>query len=365
MTIKSIINFLETVAPPAYQESYDNCGLIIGNKNAECCGILCALDVTEAVIAEAKQKNCNLIVAHHPLIFRSIKKINGNNYVEKTVIAAIKNDIAVYAIHTNLDNLLTGVNAAIADKLNLQNRKILLPKQNVYTKLFTFVPTQHAQKIKDALFAAGAGNIGNYSECSFSVSGQGSFKAGNHARPFVGEKNIRHHEAEEKIEVIFPTYLQHPIIETLLAAHPYEEVAYDLAPLSNAAANIGSGILGELKNEMSEVDFFQLLKTQFSLTVIKHTPLLNKKIKKVAVCGGSGSFLIRTAIAAGADFYVTADVKYHEFFDAENKLVFADIGHWESEQFTPNLLVNILSAKFTTFAVLKSEANTNPVRYFV
>ena len=364
MTIKTIIEYLETIAPPAYQESYDNCGLIIGNKNAECSGILCTLDVTEDVLLEAKQRNCNLIVAHHPLIFNSIKKITGNNYVERTVIAAIKSDIAVYAIHTNLDNVLNGVNAVIADKLNLQNRKILLPKQNIYTKLFTFVPTDYAEKVKDALFAAGAGNIGNYGDCSFGVGGKGSFKAGENTNPFVGEKNIRHYETEEKVEVIFPTYLQNKIIEALLAVHPYEEVAYDLVSLSNSATNVGSGIVGELKDEISEEEFLQLLKKQFGLKVIKHTPLLGKRVKKVAVCGGAGSFLTKTAIAAGADFFVTADIKYHEFFDADNKLVIADIGHWESEQFTSDLLVNRLQSKFTTFAVLKSKVNTNPVNCF-
>lgn len=365
MTHQSIIEYLETIAPLAYQESYDNCGLIIGNKNIKCSGVLCTLDVTEDVIAEAKQKKCNLIVAHHPLIFNSIKKINGNNYVERTVIAAIKNDIAVYAIHTNFDNVVNGVNAVIADKLDLQNRKILSPKQNIYTKLFTFVPTKYAEKVKNALFNAGAGNIGNYSECSFSVDGQGSFKAGKNTHPFVGKKDVRHYEAEEKIEVVFPGYLQNKIIEALLSVHPYEEVAYDLVPLTNSAINVGSGIIGELKNETSEENFLQLLKKQFGLQVIKHTLLLNKKVKKVAVCGGAGSFLTKTAIAAQADFYVTADVKYHEFFDADNKLVIADIGHWESEQFTPDLLVNILQSKFTTFAVLKSKVNTNSVRYSV
>ena len=365
MNHQSIIRFLENIAPPAYQESYDNCGLIIGNKNTECSGIICTLDVTEDVITEAKQKNCNLIVAHHPLIFNSIKKINGNNYVEKAIIAAIKNNIAVYAIHTNLDNVQNGVNATIAHKLNLQNTKILLPKQNIYTKLFTFVPIEYAEKIKNALFNAGAGNIGNYSECSFGAEGKGSFKASENTHPFVGEKNIRHYETEEKVEVIFPAYLQNKIVEALLAAHPYEEAAYDLVQLNNASTNIGSGIIGELENETDEEIFLQLLKKQFGLQVIKHTPLLNKKIKKVAVCGGAGSFLIKQAIAANADFFVTADIKYHEFFDADNKIVVADIGHWESEQFAVDLLVNYLRLKFTTFAVLKTEIDTNPVKYFM
>ena len=365
MKLNEITETLEKISPTIFQEHYDNCGLIIGNKNTECTGILCTLDVTEAVIAEAVEKKCNVIVAHHPIIFTGLKKLNGNNYAEKAVIAAIKNDIAIYAIHTNLDNVLAGVNAMIADKLHLINRKILLPKNNLLMKLFTFVPVEYAEKVKAAIFEAGAGHIGNYSECSFYAEGTGTFKAGDNTTPFVGEIGKIHEEKELKIEVIFPAHLQAKVVDALLTVHPYEEVAYDLVPTANSFDLVGSGMMGELPEPKNETAFLTEIKAAFGLQVIKHTALTGRKVKKVAVCGGSGSFLMKTALAARADFYITADIKYHEFFDAEGQLVVADIGHWESEQFTPDLLVGVLKANFPTFAVLKSEVNTNPVKYFM
>jgi dinuclear metal center YbgI/SA1388 family protein len=365
LTIKNIIRQLEILAPSAYQESYDNCGLLTGNPQWDCSGILCTLDATEEIVLEAKQKGCNLIVAHHPIIFGGLKKITGKNYVEKTVIAAIKNDIAIYAVHTNLDNVLHGVNNKIADKLRLVRCRILSPKPSMLSKLVTFVPLAHAEVVRAAIFAAGGGNIGNYSECSFNHEGIGTFKAGENAHPFAGEKNIRHEEKELRIEIIFPQFIQSKIIDALIKSHPYEEPAFDIIPLKNDYSQVGSGLLGELETAISEQDFLQLLKAQFGLQAIKHTALLGKNIQKVALCGGAGSFLIKTAIAAGADIYITADVKYHEFFDADNHLVIADIGHWESEQFTIDLLFDFFRSKYSNFAVQKSEIRTNPVYYFI
>jgi dinuclear metal center YbgI/SA1388 family protein len=365
MQIIDIIRVLENTAPLSLQESYDNAGLLTGNSGWECSGILCTLDATEAVILEAKNRGCNLVVAHHPIIFGGLKKINGKNYVEKTVIAAIKNDIAIYAIHTNLDNILAGVNNQIADRLGLLNRQVLLPKAGQLMKLHTFVPVAHAEKVRSALFEAGAGNIGEYSEASFNVEGTGTFKGSENTHPFVGQPGCRHEEKETRLEVIFPAYLQLAVTKALLNAHPYEEPAYDIISLANDYQLVGGGLVGELLEEMEETGFLNMLKTSFELTVIRHTPFLGKKLKKVALCGGSGSFLTGKAIAAGADVYVTADVKYHEFFDANDRLLLADIGHWESEQFTTGLLIDILQAKFPTFAVLKSGVKTNPVNYFV
>jgi dinuclear metal center YbgI/SA1388 family protein len=365
MKIAEVIQLLEQTAPPSYQESYDNAGLLTGNTGWDCTGIICSLDATEAVIIEAKSGGCNLIVAHHPIIFGGLKKITGKNYVEKTVIAAIKNDIAIYAIHTNLDNVIKGVNDRIADKLGLVNRKILVPKSNQLMKLFTFVPIEQAEKVRSAIFEAGAGNIANYSECSFNAEGTGTFKAGEGTNPFVGEINSRHQEKEVKIESIFPAYLQQKIVAAMIKAHPYEEVAYDVVALANEYQQVGSGLIGELPEPVIETQFLAQIKAAFGLSVIRHTPLLGKKVKKVALCGGAGSFLTGKAIASGAHFYITGDVKYHEFFDANNRLVIADIGHWESEQFTIDLLFDILKTKFPTFAVLKTEVKTNPVHYYM
>jgi dinuclear metal center YbgI/SA1388 family protein len=362
--IKNILNLLDQVAPSSYQENYDNAGLITGDSSLECTGVICTLDATEEVISEAKQKGCNLVVAHHPIVFGGLKKITGKNYVERAVISAIKNDIAIYAIHTNLDNLLTGVNGRMADKLGLENRKVLLHKQNNLMKLIVFVPVEHAEKVRQAIFEAGGGNIGQYSECSFNIKGTSTFKPGEGTNPHTGQVGKRETTDEEKIEVIFPVYLKEKLLTAMTEAHPYEEVAYDLIALSNYFQEVGSGLLGELQHETDETEFLQVLKQQFNLKVIRHTPLLEKKVKKVALCGGAGSFLIKNALSAGADFYITSDVKYHEFFDAENKMVIADIGHWESEQFTVDLLHDFLLSKFTTFAVLKSTVKTNPVNYF-
>lgn len=365
MNISEIISHLETIAPPAYQEHYDNSGLLTGSYNRECSGVLISLDATEEVVHEAIAKKCNFIVAHHPIIFGGLKKITGNNYVEKTIIAAIKNDISIYAIHTNLDNVFYGVNEKIADKLGLVNRKILLPKESTLKKLYTFVPVDFAEKVRSAIFNAGGGNIGNYSEASFNAEGTGTFKGNEGANPFVGEIGKQHNEYEIKIETIFHAYLQKQIIEALMNAHPYEEVAYDIVDLANSNSLIGSGLIGELLEPIDEEAFLKKIKQSFSLAVIKYTRLLKKPVKKVALCGGAGSFLISKALSAGADFFITADIKYHEFFDANDKMVIADIGHFESEQFTIDLIHEILLKKFPTFAVLKSETSTNPVKYFL
>ena len=365
MKIQDITSFLETIAPASLQESYDNAGLLTGNPGWDCTGIVTTLDVTEAVVLEAIEKKCNLIVAHHPIIFSGLKKITGKNYVEKTIIAAIKNDIAIYAIHTNLDNVLTGVNGRMADQLGLIHRQILQPKKGVLKKLVTFVPVEQAEEVRNALFVAGAGHVGNYSECSFSVTGEGTFKGEIGTDPFVGKPGQRHTEKELKLEMIFEAWVENKLITTLKATHPYEEVAYDIFLLDNQYEGIGSGLTGELPEAVTEQEFMQQLKKAFGLTVIKHTPLSGKKVKKIALCGGAGSFLIEAAIAASAQVYITGDVKYHEFFDANGRLVITDIGHFESEQFTIDLLFDILREKFPNFAVLKTGVKTNPVNYFV
>lgn len=363
MKIRDVVQILETLAPLSLQESYDNAGLLTGEDQKECSGILVSLDATEEVIDEAIMKNCNMVVSHHPIIFRGLKKITGKDYVQRTVIKAIKNDIALYAIHTNLDNVLKGVNNAIALKLGLKNLKILSPKEDQLKKLYTFVPVESSDKVRVALFAAGAGHMGKYSECSFNAGGFGTFKGEDDTNPYVGKPGDLHKEKEIKMEVIFPCWLQPRLITALKSSHPYEEVAYDIVKLENKPDHVGSGLIGELESTVEGEVFLNLLKERFDLRVIKHTTITGK-IKKVAVCGGAGSFLISNALSAGADAFVTADLKYHEYFDAEKKLLLVDIGHYESEQFTINLLQEFLEQKIPTFAVLKTEVNTNPVRYF-
>ena len=361
--VKDVTDYLESLAPLALQESYDNSGLMVGSPNELVNGVLICLDITEEIIEEAIEEKCNLIIAHQPIVFSGLKKINGNNYVERCVIKAIKNDIALYAAHTNLDNIAEGVNAKIADKLGLTKKRILAPKKELLKKLVTFCPTKHYEEVQNALFSAGCGEIGAYDECSFLSEGTGTFRASESANPYIGKVNERHFEKETKIEVIFPSYLENKVVAALKKSHPYEELAYDLIPLHNKHTYIGSGMLGELEKECLEMDFLKQLKQQFEAGGIRYTALLGKPIKTVAVCGGSGSFLLKDALAAKADIFITSDYKYHQFFDAEKRIIIADIGHYESEQFTKELLFDIIRKKFSTFALRLTKINSNPINY--
>jgi len=361
--IKDVISCIENFAPPALQESYDNSGVQCGDTNQVATGALLCLDITKGVIEEAISKKCNLIIAHHPLIFSPLKKLTGSNYVEQLIITALKNDITLYACHTNADNVKTGINHKIAQKLGLVNTQILQPKRGLLKKLVTFAPEKNAEAVREALFNAGCGQIGNYSDCSFNANGTGTFKGNADSNPFVGEKNKLHKEAETRIETIFESYKEKQVIEALLKAHPYEEVAYDIYSLDNKHPQIGSGMVGELPSEMEEKAFLLHLKDIFKANGIRFTAFLNKKVKKVALCGGSGSFLIKDAISAKADVFITGDFKYHQFFDAENKILIADIGHYETEQFTPEIFYEVISKKMPTFAAYLSHLNTNPINY--
>jgi dinuclear metal center YbgI/SA1388 family protein len=363
MQLSEIIKAIETFAPPSYQENYDNTGLITGNSGQNITGALICLDSIEEVIDEAIRENCNLVIAHHPIIFSGLKQINGKNYVESTIIKAIKNDIAIYAAHTNLDNVQHGVNAKIAEKLGLKNCSVLQPKSGLLKKLVTFCPSDKAAEVRDSMFKAGAGKIGHYDECSYNLEGFGTFRAGERTKPFVGEQNIQHQEPETRIETIFPSQLQSIILKALFASHPYEEVAYDIYPLENEYKQTGSGLVGETEKPQDETEFLKNLKSSLKTDCVRYTALTGNKIKKVAICGGSGSFLLKKAILAGADAFVTADLKYHQFFDAEGKILLADVGHFESEQFTGEIFYDLLMEKFPTFAVRLSKTNTNPVNY--
>ena len=364
MTIKVLTQILEKIAPPQYQEAYDNAGLIVGNPMTDITGVLVCLDSTEAVILEAIERGCNVVVAHHPIVFKGLKKLNGKNYVERTVLLAIKNDVAIYAIHTNLDNMLhNGVNTKIAEKLGLTNLKILAPKRQILTKLTTFAPISDSQKVLNALYAAGVGHIGNYENCSFKTEGIGSFKPVGGANPHIGTLNTMEEVAEHRLEVIFPSHLEHTVLAALRAAHPYEEVAFYVQSLENAHQEVGAGIVGELLEAMPEMDFLKFLKTTMQAGVVRFTAPLSKNVKKVAVCGGAGSFLLPQAIGSGADVFVTADFKYHEFFDADGRILIADIGHFESEQYTIDLLIAILRKEKPDLEIFSTSILTNPVNY--
>ncbi|MPQ45935.1 Nif3-like dinuclear metal center hexameric protein [Marinifilum sp. N1E240] len=363
MRIRDIVSSIEQIAPMSYQESYDNSGLIVGDYNQEVSGVVICLDVIESVVEEAIQLGANMIIAHHPIVFKGLKRFNGNNYVERTVMLAIKNDIAIYAAHTNIDSVRGGVSEKICDLIGLKNKKILSPVSEDLKKLVTFVPVDHADKVREALFIAGAGNIGNYDACSYSTEGIGTFRGGEDAKPFVGEKGEVHQEIEVRFETIFPKHLKGKIIGALLDHHPYEEVAYDIYALENNNSQAGLGMIGELETPENSVDFLKRIKEIFRSGCVRHTEIVKKEVKKVAVCGGSGSFLLHKAMSAKADIFVTGDFKYHEFFDAEGKLIIADIGHYESEQFTRDIFYEIVTKKFPNFAVHISEINSNPINY--
>ena len=363
MIIKEVTNYIEELAPLNYAEEFDNVGLLVGTYNTIVSGILVTLDTLEETVEEAIANNCNLIVSFHPIIFGGLKKLNGNSYVERVVLKAIKNDIAIYATHTALDNSKNGVSAKICDVLGLQNTKILIPKKGIIKKLTTYVPVKNADALRNSLFSANAGNIGNYENCSFNIEGQGTFKGNKNSNPVLGEKGKQHREKEIKISIVFESKNETSILNALQENHPYEEIAYEIVTTENVHQNIGMGMMGELSSEMNEKDFLLFVKNTMKTDCIRHSAFINKKIKKVAVLGGSGSFAISNAKKAGADAYLSADFKYHEFFKAENTILLADIGHYESEQFTKNLLVDYLTKKISNFAVILSEKSTNPIYY--
>ena len=363
MLIKDIIAEIERFAPPALKEDYDNVGLLVGSANAEASGVLITLDVTDGVVDEAIQDGCNLIVAHHPLIFKGLKSITDKSETGRIIIKAIRNNIAIFAGHTNVDSVLEGVSGMMAKKIGLENMSVLSPVKKKLLKLVTFVPIEFADKVREAIFKAGAGVIGNYDSCSYNLTGTGTFRGGEDTNPFVGEKGEVHSEDEIRIETVLPEFNKNGVVAALLQAHPYEKVAYDIYMLENEWPVTGYGIVGDLKIEMSEEEFLAFLKVTFKADGIRYTELLNNPIGRVALCGGSGSDLLGKAINAGADVFISADFKYHQFFEAENRILIADIGHFESEQFTKELFFEILTKKFSNFAVRLSKVNTNPIKY--
>ncbi|NJN25973.1 MAG: Nif3-like dinuclear metal center hexameric protein [Cyclobacteriaceae bacterium] len=361
--IKDIIQHLESQAPLAYQEDYDNSGLITGDNNLEISGVLIALDCTEEVIEEAIRKQCTMVIAHHPIVFKGLKRLTGKHYVERTVIKAIKNDIAIYAIHTNLDHVDWGVNKQIADRLGLVHTRILRPKTEILLKLTTFVPIENTGEVLAALHQAGAGMIGNYQNCSFRNEGIGTFLPGDHTHPTIGTIGKTEEVKENRLELIFPAHLQKKILVALFEAHPYEEVAYYLQELQNAHYQVGAGMIGSLREAMDARQFIALVKEKLQTDVVRHTALVKDSIITVAVCGGSGSFLLQDAMAQRADVFISGDFKYHEFFEADGKIIIADVGHYESEQFTKELIYNNITEKFPNIALHFTEVNTNPIFY--
>ncbi len=361
--VKDITKVLENLAPLHYQESYDNAGLLTGDPESGVRGVLVSLDMTEEVVDEAIANGCDMVVAHHPIIFKGLKKLTGSNYVERTVIKAIKNDIALYGIHTNLDNMSHGVNKKICDTLDLRDTSILAPKNQTLKKMVTFVPGDHTENVLGSLFEAGGGRIGNYKECSFKINGEGSFFPMEGSSPAIGSQGVRERVGEDRIEVVFPAYLEYKLIRKLRENHPYEEPAFDIFSLDNPNPYIGAGMIGYTDKPYPSRDYLYFVKEKLNLSVLKHTRIVKENINKVAVCGGAGSFLLKAAVASGADLFITADFKYHEYFDAENNIIVADVGHYESEVFTKDLIYDYLIENFSNIAVILAKTVTNPISY--
>ena len=362
--LKEIISTLEGLAPLSFQESYDNSGLQVGDSEMEVSGILITLDVTEEVLQEAENLGFNLVVSHHPVIFGGLNSLTGRNAAERIIAQAIKKEIAIYSGHTNFDAIVGGVNTAMANRLGLVNQKILDPISGQLKKLVVFVPNEHLEKVRLAIFDAGAGHIGAYDQCSFNLEGMGTFRGLKESDPFLGEPGLFHQEPETRVETIVPAPFIGKVVKAMERAHPYEEVAYDLYPLENKYELGGMGMVGDLEDPIDEEVFMSFIKDRFGVSVIRHSALTGKPVKKVALCGGAGSFLLEKAKASGADVFVTGDFKYHQFFDADGKIVVMDMGHFESEQFTRELFYDLLMKKFPKFAVRLSEIDTNPIKYF-
>jgi dinuclear metal center YbgI/SA1388 family protein len=364
MLIKEILTEIERLAPLPLQEGFDNAGVQVGDVNREVTGALLCLDVTEKVVHEAVEKGCNLIISHHPLAFKPFKSLTGNTYIERCLIKSCKYDLVIYSAHTNLDNAVGGVNYRLAEIIGLRKVRILSPQKQALLKIVTFVPEAHAETVRNALFEAGAGHTGNYDSCSFNLPGDGTFRAGENCHPYCGEAGKLHHEKEIRIETILPAFRKSNVLRALLSVHPYEEPAFDIYPLENVRHTAGSGIVGELPESEDAHEFLARIKKLFQADCVKHSGgWTGQFVRKIAVCGGSGAFLIPEAMAAGAEVFVTGEAKYNDFYDVENKLLLAVIGHYETEICTKDIFFDVISKKSATFAVHISNTDSNPVKY--
>ena len=364
VSINNIIDLLDEWAPPAYAEDFDNVGLLVGDSSKQCTGVLVSHDCIEVVLDEALDTNCNLIVCFHPILFTGLKKITGRDYVEKVILKAIRNEIAIYALHTRLDNHPEGVNKLLSDRLGLLESKVLIPKPSGLKKLSTYVPKSDVDDVLQALHQAGAGAIGNYSECSFILEGKGQFRGNEKSQPHIGNPSEKTQVEEVQIQVVFESYLKEKIQNALITAHPYENIAYEIFILDNTLDKVGIGRIGKLAQPHTEEQFLSFVKEKLQTQLIRHSPFTRKPIETVAVLGGSGSFAISNALSQKADAFITADLKYHHFYQGGNTLLLLDVGHFESEQFIKNLIVDYLSKKLPNFAIILSHAKTNPVNYF-
>lgn len=367
-TLNDIIAPIEAAAPRAWQENWDNAGWQVcpaDPKTAECTGALLTLDITEAVVGEAAREGFNLIVSHHPLLFKGLKRITGSTPQERNVTEAIRHGIAIYSAHTNMDSAPGGVNFRLAEMLGLTNIEVLIPREGDLVKLVFYTPAAEADRVRQAVLEAGAGHIGNYDSCSYNNEGFGTFRAVSDAcRPYVGSIGEMHREPEVRTETVVPRYLLSRVIDTLIKAHPYEEPAYDIIPLELPNRGAGLGCVGDLSEALPTAAFLQRIATTLNLPYLRHSEIATGTVRRVAVCGGSGAEFIPSAIAAGAQLYLTADLKYHDFQRGGETITLVDGGHFETEHQLMDVFYELISKKIPNFAVRRAATPSNAVSYF-
>jgi len=361
MKIKEVILHLERKFPLYWQEEYDNCGVQCGDKEQEITGALVCFNFSEKAIEEAIARNANLIISHHPLIFKGLQKIEPTSPTGRMIFKAIQHKLVLYSMHTNIDNGIEGGNWLFAKKLGLKELKVLAPKEALFRKLVFYAPNGEEVPIIDALFTAGCGAVGNYINCSFRAEGKGTFQPLKSANPFIGQADVTEMVDEVRVEMIFPKAIQQKVIKTLYRHHPYEEPAFDIFALENSISQIGLGSIGTLPQSMRAEYFFDVMKKELNIEYFRISGKTDRTIQKVAVCGGSGSSFIRTAFAAGADIFITGDVKYHDFFSVDNQMIIADIGHFEGESFIKEIIYNELKENFSNFATIILEGEKSGI----
>ncbi len=368
MTCKEIIKYFEEWAPKEIAWQKDNVGLQVGSLNNKLNNILLCLELHDQVIDDAIKKNCNLIISHHPLLFQPLKKIDlQNDKNSKLIEKLIKNNITLYSAHTNLDFTKEGVSFELAKKLKLNNIDFLVHQNSNQYKLSVFVPVDFVDKVANAIFENGGGRIGEYTNCSFRTKGNGTFKGSGNSNPYLGEKNKIELVEEIKLEVLVDSWKLKKILTAIFETHPYEEVAYDIYPLANSNKNYGAGTIGELDKPMHQKQFLDYVADNLKIKNFRYSKG-NNKIKKVALCGGAGSDLVKDALNSGADAFITADLKYHTFQDANEKILLIDAGHYETEIHSLDEVKRKLShytiGKNINTKIFKYEGSTNPIFFY-
>lgn len=358
---------MERWAPLALASERDNSGLQIGSGQQRVTKILVTLDLNSNVIDEAHQKKADLIISHHPLLFHALRSVNPDEHIGSIVTSCVKYGIAIYSAHTNLDFTQNGVSTTLALKLGLSRIEPLMKNQRVSKKIVVFVPHDYIDRVRHAMMEAGAGTIGNYTDCSFAAHGIGTFKPTPNATPFIGTIGKLERVNEARLEMLSPSWKLEAVIAAMKRAHPYEEIAYDIYNRVNTEADYGVGAIGTLSHPMKPRQFLTHVADTLRIPSLRYSGNPQQMISVVAVCGGSGSDLLSTAAQHGADAFVTADISYHRFMEKHHSILFIDAGHYETEVPVVPIICKYLKQNLTdsTIEVIKSKTMKNNVQYFI